>query len=78
MRYPILGTGETIPWEVIAPHEKQAQINHYQTLTRIAERGGLSWSEALAVLEDRQFEQIDEIVAKDMVIKIVSKFNNQN
>jgi hypothetical protein len=45
----------TIPWALIAPHEKQAQRNHYQTLERLAERGGLSAREALAVIEDRPF-----------------------
>lgn len=44
-----------IPWDLIEPHERQAQANHSQTLTRLAERGGLSPDEALAVLEDRDY-----------------------
>lgn len=78
MGYPILGTRESIPWEVIAPHEKQAEINHYQTLTRLAERGGLAWSEALAVLEDRRYERMDEEIAKSKIMEIVNNFNSQN
>lgn len=54
-RFPIQD-GPSIPWWIIAPHEKQAIKNHGgQTLERLAERGGLSPSEALAVLEDRPF-----------------------
>ena len=78
MEYPILGTGESIPWEVIAPHEKQAEINHYQTLTRLAERGGLAWPEVLAVLEDRRWERMDDEIAKSKVMEIVNNFNPQN
>lgn len=44
-----------LPWDMIADHEKQAQNNHSQTLARLAERGGLSASEAVAVLEDRGY-----------------------
>lgn len=53
--FPILGTPFAIEWEVIAPHEKQALANHYQSLQRLAERGGLDWSELLAVLNDSEF-----------------------
>lgn len=44
-----------IPWAMIAPHESQALKNHDQTLERLAERGGLAPSEAVAVLEDRKW-----------------------
>jgi hypothetical protein len=40
----------SLPWEMIAPHEAQAVTNHGQSLERLAQRGGLSASEALAVL----------------------------
>ena len=40
---------------MIAPHEAQAMKNHSQTLTRLAERGGLSPSEAIFVLSDEQW-----------------------
>lgn len=42
-----------IPYNIIAPHEAQAIRNHSQTLQRLAERGGLDWTEVLAVLNDR-------------------------
>ncbi len=72
-RFPILNTVGFIPLAAIAPHENQALKNHYQTLERLAERGGLAWSEALAVLEDRPYTKIDEKEAKHKVIQIVSK-----
>ncbi|MGR0185492.1 hypothetical protein [Azospirillum aestuarii] len=43
----------SIAWGLVAPHRAQAQINHGQTLERLAERGGLAPCELLAVLEDR-------------------------
>jgi hypothetical protein len=47
-----------LPWEMILPHDKQARRNHDQTLQRLAERGGLSACEALAVLEDRSWHEL--------------------
>jgi len=44
---------------MIEPHAKQAELNHYQSLNRLAERGGLCWSEALAVLSDRKWAPTD-------------------
>jgi len=72
-RFPILGEIVDIPWSAIEPHRHQAEKNHYQTLERLAERGGLGWSEALAVLEDRHWCRIDEPEAKRKVLQIVSK-----
>lgn len=57
-RFPIQG-GPSIPWSLIEPHEAQAKRNHDQTLQRLAERGGLSPCEAVAVLEDRPWERME-------------------
>ncbi len=46
-----------IPWEMIAPHEAQAFKNHSLSLERLADRGGLTTYEALAVLEGRSWPQ---------------------
>ena len=46
---------DSIPWEVIAPHEQQANVNHGQSLETLAIRGGLSPYELLAVLLDQGF-----------------------
>lgn len=55
-----------VPWELMAPHEAQARLNHYQSLDELASRGGLSADEAVAVLEDRQWCKMpkDEAVAR--------------
>lgn len=62
----------SIPWDLIAPHEQQAQRNHGQSLKRLAERGGLSWCESLAVLTDRPWERMDQDEAQRRVREIVS------
>jgi hypothetical protein len=42
----------SVPWSLVAPHAAQAERNHSQTLTRLAERGGLGTQELVAVLRD--------------------------
>lgn len=49
-----LGCPTLVPWGFVAPHERQAQTNHSQSLARLNERGGLSPAELVAVLEDRR------------------------
>jgi hypothetical protein len=45
-----------IPLELIEPHDEQARRNHgNQSLFRLAQRGGLSACEAVAVIEDKGF-----------------------
>jgi hypothetical protein len=60
------GGGGTIP------HEAQAQINHGQTLRRLAERGGLAASEVVAVLTDRRFQIMSEIDAARQLIALLT------
>lgn len=61
-----------IPWGIIAPHEQQAQRNHGgQTLQRLAERGGLSPCEAVAVLEDRSWHRMDLAESIDRLAEII-------
>ena len=62
-----------LPWSAIEPHREQAQKNHCQTLERLAERGGLSWCETLAVLEDRPWSWMGDAEAKRKVLYITSK-----
>lgn len=50
-----------IPWAMISPHELQAKANHCgQDLAKLASRGGLSPCEALAILDDRKWSQMDD------------------
>lgn len=62
-QFPIMGywrgrrRGEPfmLPWDFIQPHEKQAQLNHHQSLDALARRGGLDPTEALDILLDQPF-----------------------
>lgn len=54
-----------IPWDLIAPHEAQGKANRAQSLERLAERGGLMPSEAVAVLEDREWTPMDRVAARE-------------
>lgn len=58
----------TIPWSVVAPHEPQAILNHGHTLERLAERGGLTWVELLAVLTNSPYKAIHTDVARECVL----------
>lgn len=59
-KFPILETNESIDWNLIAPHEKQAMENHCgQTLEQLARRHGLSWYELLCVLLDKPFTEVE-------------------
>lgn len=70
-QFPILGTKESVPWSVIAPHEGQAKSNHGQTLKRLAERGGLSWTEAFLTLTGQRLTFRNDPDARDKVLAIV-------
>lgn len=50
---PIMGAIllSEIPFAMIQPHEPQALRNHGQTLERLAQRGGLAASEAVAIMK---------------------------
>lgn len=74
-RFKVLGTNEkcSIPWIVIAPHEGQAICNHGQDLETLNRRGGLIWSEMIAVLEDRRYIRMDESIACKKVEEIIKK-----
>lgn len=74
-RFSVLGTNEqcSIPWIVIAPHEGQAICNHGQDLETLNRRGGLSWSEMIAVLEDRRYIKMDESIARRKVEEKIRK-----
>ena len=71
--FPILGENSGIPWNAIESHRTQAYKNHNQTIERLAERGGLSWGELLAVLEDRSWRPMTEAAAKFRVLQMVVK-----
>ena len=76
--FPILGSKpkEYIPWDIIKLHEKQAIKNHSQTLTRLAERGGLGWLEILFILSDEDYNfrtKLTDELAKPKVLEIIKR-----
>lgn len=68
----------SIPWAVIASHEAQALANHDQTLERLAQRGGLDPTEAVAVLQDRPWRWMDFKVADTLLRQIVARADGQS
>ena len=59
-----------IPFAMLAPHEEQAMRNHSQTLERLASRGGLDPSEALAILDDRPWRRM---VPEDSIMELMGR-----
>ncbi len=78
--YPILGSGrgprQYIPRGLLSPHEEQAWRNHGQSLSRLAQRGGLSWVEALAIIQDKNWKDVEQNlkVAETVVRKMVTEY----
>lgn len=60
-----------VPWDIISPHEAQAEKTHSQTLERLRERGGLAPAEMVAVLEDRPWHQMDDGEALERIAEII-------
>ena len=64
----------SIPWGLIAPHEKRARNNHGQSLEILARRGGLSIDEALAVIEDMDIPRRRDAQAAVLLWAHVEKY----
>jgi len=67
----VLDCPTSVPWALVQSHERQARRNHQQTLERIAERGGLSPCELVAVLEDRMWTRMEPAEAIGTLKEIV-------
>ena len=63
-----------IPWGAIEPHGHRAMQNHGQTLERLAERGGLCPSEAVAVLTDTHWDTVPEDGARARMRELVDQW----
>lgn len=57
-------TIKRIPWAAIEKHGLQAMRNHGQSLERLAQRGGLSPCEAVAIIEDRRWKRMADVDAE--------------
>ncbi len=71
----MLGTNGrcNIPWMVIVAHEGKAICNHGRDLEALNSRRGLCWSEMIAVLEDRKWSKMNEMIARKKIEDIVRK-----
>lgn len=68
--------GLYVPWAMLHGHDEQAKRNHAgQDLQRLYERHGMSACEVLAVLDDREWRDMDEEVAHLELHRRVSAFN---
>ncbi len=84
--YPILGSRpqQYIPRGLLMIHEGQAWKNHGQSLTQLAQRGGLSWAEALAIIEGKnwrdaiQSENEAETIVKKLIVKFIDGMGGDN
>lgn len=65
-------TRDMIPLRAVLRHQAQAVTNHGQPVHSLAERGGLTWQELAAVLEDRPFRQMDPDVARLACLGVVA------
>lgn len=76
--FPVIGGG-AIPWKFIEPHDPWAIKNHGQTLERLAQRGGMSWEEILAVIRHKKDleDDIGERAASYAVLEEVEEFRNR-
>lgn len=72
-RFPILHDVEikSVPWAVVEPHRAQAITNHHQSIERLAERGGLSPCETVAIIEGRAWFRMPFTEARDKLLEYV-------
>lgn len=61
---------ERFPFSLFS--EEWAQRNHGQSLSRLAERGGLGWCEAAAIIERREWRRMDAAEAEAVVRSILT------
>lgn len=74
-RHTDLGCPRSVPWSLVEPHAQQAERNHGgQSLSRLAERGGLCPSELCAVLEDRPWRSMDDGAAVRLLREYVARY----
>lgn len=63
-----------VPWDMMIAHERQAQINHSQTIAGLHSRGGLEASEAVAVLLDRRWHKMEYEQANRELLSVLMEW----
>lgn len=65
--FPILGSADmykrvdAIPIATVKEHDRQCRINHAQTPEELARRGGLSYREMYAVLNNKRYSEVADV-----------------
>jgi hypothetical protein len=77
-RLRALGCPDSVPWAMLAPHERQARLNHDQSLKTLASRGGLGACEMVAVLEDRRWHRMADEEAVSRLLELVAAYDSRN
>lgn len=68
----------SIPMGMMEPHHVQAMNNHGgQGLVWLAEHGGVSPSEALAILDDRPWHSMDQEQAKEELTRRIKLWTQE-
>jgi hypothetical protein len=75
-RFPILGARDrvergqeypaSVSWSFVQPFAKQAEDNHSQTLSRLAERGGLSPAELWCIAHGKRLREGFKEIGSDL------------
>lgn len=68
----------SVPWQLVAPHARQAQRNHSQSLEALAQRSGLTWCELVAVLEDRPWHGMKPEAALSKGLALLRQYEGGN
>ncbi len=71
MTIKILGSTRTVRVDDFAMVNERAFKNHTQSLQALNERGGVTWCEALALLEDREWVSMAEVRAIARIEELV-------
>lgn len=66
-----------IPWSIIVNYETRIFKNHKENLIMVAAHGGLHPSAMLAILQDRDYFEMDEHLAGQELQKIINQFNHE-
>jgi hypothetical protein len=62
----------SVPLALLASHEEQAKRNHSQSLQTLAERGGLSPKEILAVVLDQAYRSVESMTTDEALTQLLS------
>jgi hypothetical protein len=71
--FRLIRVPSSVPWSLVVEHEAQAKANHSQSLERLAERGGLSPCELVAVLENRPWHRMTAHESAAQLLKLIAQ-----